>query len=112
APLSDDNLIKIMEEVLDNAFKFSPVGTAVIVSTRIEQGSYVLCVQDHGPGMSAENILHIGAYMQFQRLLKEQQGVGLGLIIVKRLAELYGGALRIESTPVGGTTVCVYLPIR
>jgi signal transduction histidine kinase len=49
--------------------------------------------------------------MQFERKLHEQQGSGLGLTIARRLVELYGGKLSIESTPGQQTTVQVTLPM-
>jgi signal transduction histidine kinase len=49
--------------------------------------------------------------MQFERKLYEQQGSGMGLIIAKRLAELFAGDLTVESTPNQGTTVLVTLPL-
>jgi signal transduction histidine kinase len=61
--------------------------------------------------MSAAQIAEIGAYQQFERKLYEQQGSGLGLSITKRLAQLLGGELSIESTPDKQTTVQVMLPI-
>jgi signal transduction histidine kinase len=61
--------------------------------------------------MSAAQIAEIGAYRQFDRKLYEQQGSGLGLITSKRLAELLGGDLTIESTLDKQTTVRVMLPI-
>ena len=54
----------------------------------------------------------IGAYMQFDRVLYEQQGLGLGLVIAKRLAELHGGSVRIESELDVGTTIQVRIPLR
>jgi signal transduction histidine kinase len=61
--------------------------------------------------MSATQIAEIGAYMQFERKLYEQQGSGLGLVVTKRLAQLLGGELTIDSTPEKQTTVTVVLPI-
>jgi signal transduction histidine kinase len=49
--------------------------------------------------------------MQFDRKQHEQQGLGLGLIISKRLTELHGGSLNIQSEPGIGTTVIVKLPL-
>ncbi len=60
--------------------------------------------------MTPEQVADIGAYMQFERKFYEQQGSGLGLTIAKRLAELHGGTLSIQSEPESGTTVVVKLP--
>jgi two-component system, sensor histidine kinase and response regulator len=109
--ISEDSLKKIAEELADNAFKFSGVGTPVRVSTTITADAYVLCVSDTGRGMTPQQIIDIGAYVQFERSLHEQQGIGLGLTLTKGLAELYGGTLTIESTLNQGTTVCVQLAV-
>jgi signal transduction histidine kinase len=49
--------------------------------------------------------------MQFERKFHEQQGLGLGLTICKRLAEIHGGSLAIESKKSAGTTVTVKIPL-
>jgi two-component system, sensor histidine kinase and response regulator len=109
--ISEDHLRKIVEELLDNAFKFSRAGTAVrVTGTRTDQ-AYTLAFVDHGIGLTVKQIADIGAYMQFERKLHEQQGSGLGLTIARRLVELYGGKLSIESIPGLQTTVSVTLPM-
>jgi signal transduction histidine kinase len=62
--------------------------------------------------MDPEQVAEIGAYMQFERRLYEQQGSGLGLVICKRLAEMHGGDLMIDSALGQGTTTSVRLPLR
>jgi two-component system, sensor histidine kinase and response regulator len=109
--IGEDHLRKIAEELVDNAFKFSQVGTLVWVAGTGAGQTYVLSFMDHGRGMTPEQVTNVGAYMQFERRLHEQQGQGLGLAIAKRLAELYGGRLTIESTPGRQTTVRVTLPV-
>ena len=52
---------------------------------------------DHGRGMTPEQITTIDAYIQFERFKYEQQGLGLGLAIVRRLVNLHNGELTIES---------------
>jgi signal transduction histidine kinase len=104
-------LEKLVEELIDNAFKYSTPGTPVrVVSAPVEK-TFTLSVTDYGRGMTADQIAEVGAYRQFDRKLYEQQGSGLGLIITKRLAQLLGGDFTIESTPNKQTTVRVVLPI-
>jgi signal transduction histidine kinase len=105
------HLRKAVEELVDNAIKFSQPGTPIRVRT-IQTGGYaVVQVSDAGRGMVQEQITAVGAYVQFERLVHEQQGLGLGLTIVKRLADLYGGGLQIESLPKHGTTVSLSFPL-
>jgi two-component system sensor histidine kinase/response regulator len=67
-------------------------------------------VQDDGRGFSTEQISRVGAYMQFERKMQDEQGFGLGLAIAKKLVELHGGELLIQSEPGIGSTVTVKLP--
>jgi two-component system, sensor histidine kinase and response regulator len=109
--IADENLGKITEELVDNAFKFSEDGTEVRVTAATNDDTFVLCVSDSGRGMSAEQVNSVDACVQFDRELYEQQGSGMGLIIAKRLAELYGGILTIDSIFEQGTMVRVELPV-
>jgi signal transduction histidine kinase len=111
--VSDANLRKIVEELVDNAFRYSESGARVVVRchTRSAQ-TCILSVQDHGRGMTEKQIAGVGAYVQFERGRFEQQGQGLGLTVVKRLAELYGGGLQITSVPEQETTISVALPVH
>jgi signal transduction histidine kinase len=109
-PIAPEQLEKIIHELLDNAFKFSDAGSEVMFVARVSGSAYVLSVMDRGRGLSTEEINKIGAHMQFERRLHEQQGSGLGLVIVKRLVELHGGRLEIESIPGQRTKVSVVIP--
>jgi signal transduction histidine kinase len=65
----------------------------------------MISVSDNGRGMSREQIASIGAYMQFDRKMHEQQGSGLGLIIAKKITELHKGEFNIQSSAQDGTRV-------
>jgi len=106
-PITEEHMRKIVEELIENAFKFSEPGTPVAVTTSQDPGHLVLTITDRGRGMTLEQIAHVGAHMQFERKFYEQQGAGLGLIIAKRLTELLGGQFHIESTLAQQTTVRV-----
>jgi signal transduction histidine kinase len=97
----EDNFRKIIEELIDNAFKFSEAGKPVTVSSEMEQHTLTITIADHGRGMTAEQISNIAPHIQFDRKTYEQQGAGLGLVIAMRLTELLGGRLQIDSQPTG-----------
>jgi two-component system, sensor histidine kinase and response regulator len=110
AYIGEAEFSKIVEELTENAFKFSETGKKVIVSGGVKKERYHLTIEDHGRGIAATDIPKIGAFMQFDRKIHEQQGSGLGLIIAKKIVELYDGEFSVVSTPGEGTTIHVTLP--
>jgi len=110
--IGPDLFTKLVDELIDNAFKFSPAGTPVTVAAQLKGGRLALTVHDRGPGLTPAQIASIGAYSQFNREHREQQGSGLGLAIARRIAELHGGSLGVECPPGAGTTVTASLPLR
>lgn len=108
--MGQDMLTKLVDELIDNALKFSAVGGAVRVEGHQGKGEYLLSVTDHGVGMSPDQLADIGAYSQFDRKTREQQGSGLGLAIVRRIAENHAGQFEIKSELKQGTTVLLRLP--
>ena len=106
-----EDLHKIVEEVVDNACKFSTPGTPIKLTATVKGSHYEICVTDEGRGLRPEEIKQIGGMRQFSRDIYEQQGAGLGLIIARRLAEIYGGQLTIESEYGKGTLMCVTLAL-
>lgn len=109
--ISEQDMSKIMEELVDNAFKFSKKDTPVTVAVSQEGECFVLTVSDKGRGMTQEQIQQVGAHIQFDRFLYEQQGIGLGLTIAQNLVEIYGGSINLSSKINDGTTVTVKLPL-
>jgi len=108
--MSEEYLGKVVDELTQNAFKFSSAGSKVQVSLEEAAGVAFLKVSDGGRGFSTEHITKVGAYMQFDRKLHEQQGLGLGLSIVRQLTEVHGGRMNINSTKGAGTVIEVRLP--
>ncbi len=109
--MTEGYLKKIITEVIDNAFKFSEKGTQVIVNLLSNDTSVMLSFADNGRGMTSEQLASIGAYMQFDRKLYEQQGTGLGLVIAKKITEIHGGQFNIESSTNEGTKVNIIFDI-
>lgn len=108
--IMEQHLIKITSELLDNALYFSRKGTPVVVQATPSDSTVTFTVRDHGIGMREDELPFIGPYQQFRRESQEQQGVGLGLVIAKRLVELHGGTFSVTSTYGLGTSVTFTLP--
>jgi len=100
----------LVEELLDNAFKFSQKGTKVTLSGSNKDGYYQLIITDNGRGMTEEQLSNINAYLQFERDKYEQQGMGLGLTISMKIAEIYNGTIKIKSTYGETTEVIASMP--
>ena len=104
-------LQQVLENLLDNAAGFSPQGGRIRVSLGYEGGSAVILVSDDGPGVPEEHLEKI-----FNRFFSfrpgEEKGVhsGLGLSIVKAIAESYGGCVRVSNLPGRGACFEVRLP--
>lgn len=107
--IAPDHLHKAVEELTLNALRYSPKESPVCVSFARTGGLVVLKVQDQGAGMKPEDIRKIGAHIQFGRDIREQQGGGLGLAIVQKIAAIADGRLEIQSQPGGPTSVLLML---
>ena len=109
--LSERDLSTILHELIDNALKFSSPETTIKVSSQVLGEMLNLSVHDSGRGMTEEQIAKIDAFMQFERKRYEQQGIGIGLKIVRKIVELAGGKFSITSIYKKETTVHLTLPI-
>lgn len=99
-------------ELVENALKFSSAGMPVTVTGRVEDGLYRLEVTDQGAGMTSEERENVAAFRQFRRDKQEQQGLGLGLAMVRTIASLHHGSLGLEPGPDNkGLRVILELPL-
>lgn len=110
--LSYTDFTKIVQELVDNAIKFSEQGTPINVIGRVGHKGYELHFIDQGIGISPEKRDQIGAYMQFERLINEQQGMGLGLAIVDLITKTRNLDLNISNDDGKGTRVSITIPIH
>jgi two-component system, sensor histidine kinase and response regulator len=101
----------ILHELVDNALKFSQNRTAIRITSQVVAEILNVYVHDFGRGMTEEQISKIGAFMQFERKNYEQQGIGIGLKLVKKIVELCGGQFSISSIYQQETTVHIALPV-
>jgi two-component system, sensor histidine kinase and response regulator len=109
--ISSEDLTKITEELIDNAFKYSPNGSKVVLSSQVTDNAWIFNIRDCGRGMTDRQIADIGAFMQFERQFYEQQGMGLGFSLAKILVGFYGGNIDIQSQENLGTNLCISIPL-
>ena len=104
---------QVLLNLIGNAIKFTPSGGRIDVNaTMTAEGGIMVSVADTGVGIAPQNIpMALTPFGQVELTLSRAHGgVGLGLPLSQRLAELHGGRLQIESTVGSGTTVSVTLP--
>jgi two-component system, sensor histidine kinase and response regulator len=107
--INQEYLQRLVLELVDNALKFSKAGQKVQVIGKQQNGGYTIEVIDNGRGFKLDSLNDIAPFKQHNRKKFEQQGLGIGLYLVKRLAEFNEGQLRIVSTEGEGTQVTVEL---
>jgi two-component system CheB/CheR fusion protein len=102
-------LERIIYNLVENAFKYSAEGTEVRVFTRQEKGELVVGVSDHGAGLSTQEQKKL--FEPFERLgTTSKKGIGLGLMVCKRLVEAHGGHIWVESKRGEGSTFLFTIP--
>lgn len=100
----------ILRELIQNALKFSPKDTNVLIEGRVNNSNYILTVTDHGYGLSKNQIQEISPFRQFDRQKHQQVGNGLGLVIIKRIIDIFSGSINIDSVTGNGTIITVSFP--
>jgi two-component system sensor histidine kinase KdpD len=97
--------------LLLNAAKYTPAGSAIEVSVRAADGKILLTVADNGPGLAADQLVSV--FEKFYRVPGTPSGgTGLGLSIAKSVVELHGGAITAQDRPQGGLEIVISLPLE
>ena len=108
---SEGLLKEVWLNLLDNAAKFSPEGGTVAVNLRKEKSALMVSVTDQGEGMSTDTQAHIFEQFYQGDTSHTTQGNGLGLSMVKKVLELHGGSIQVNSAPGQGSCFTVTLPV-
>jgi signal transduction histidine kinase len=108
----EQKLTQVLLNLTGNAIKFTDAGE-VAIKVSAANGSYTVAIHDTGPGISAADQAKL--FQQFQQadnsITKTKGGTGLGLAISKRIIELHGGSISVQSSVGQGSTFAFTLPI-
>ena len=89
---------QLLDNLLENACKFSPPGTPITVEVGRDGGDVTLAVEDQGVGLDADDLPHVFEAFYRSNKARRRPGVGLGLAVVERIAHVFGGTIRVESS--------------
>jgi signal transduction histidine kinase len=107
-------VMEIIDNLIDNAIKYSRLGGDIFVFVRDKGDNVVFEVKDSGPGLSVNDKQLL--FKKFQRLSAKPTGgensTGIGLYIVNKFVQMHGGRIEVESEPGSGTVFKVFLPKR
>lgn len=111
--IADREYLQIaLVQYLNNALKFSPPETPIVVGAHVEANELVLWVQDYGRGISEDKLNAIwDAFFQVDRDQHEDQGTGSGLAIARGIARLHGGRVAVESRVNAGSVFSLIIPL-
>jgi signal transduction histidine kinase len=106
-------LAQVLLNLVGNAIKFTDAGEVSIKGSSVN-GSFNVAVRDTGPGISTADQAKL--FQEFQQadnsITKKKGGTGLGLAISKRIIEMHGGRIWVESSPGNGSTFAFTLPVK
>jgi len=109
---ADERKVKqVLVNLLSNAVKFTPSGGRVAVSATRKDSEIVIAVSDTGPGISVDDQARIFQEFEQTGAARGHEGTGLGLALAKRLVELHGGRIWVESSVGAGSTFAFTLPL-
>lgn len=108
ARIDRDRIIQALANLLDNAIRMTPEGGRVMLAVTENEGHVEISVSDDGPGIEAELLEHL--FDRFAQSSSSGGGAGLGLAIVRGVAEAHGGEVVVRSSPGLGATFTIRLP--
>jgi signal transduction histidine kinase len=112
SPITADQtrLYHALLNIVDNAIKFAPARSQVVIELAFEPEQVRIRVKDEGPGVSADDLPHLFQKHYRGRNTGDETGSGLGLYLVQGTVEAHGGTIQVQNRPEGGAVFEVFLP--
>jgi signal transduction histidine kinase len=103
---------QVVNNLVDNALKYTPTGGRVALDVRRDAAAVVLTVSDTGPGIPPAERDAVFRRLYRRDASRSQRGLGLGLSLVKAIVEAHGGSVRVDDAPGGGACFEVRIPVE
>jgi PAS domain S-box-containing protein len=103
-------LRRALENLLENAIKYSPLRTTVALEVRDQEKDVLFAVKDHGPGIAPADLPHLFEIYYRGAQAEKERGFGVGLATVKRIIDAHGGRIWVETRPGKGAIFYFTLP--
>ena len=103
---------RVLQNLLENAIKYSPVGGKLRLEVRAEDPAIRCAVYDQGPGSAAADLAHLFEIFYRGQREGDTQGFGLGLATVKRIIDAHGGRIWVDTVPSRGSTFWFTFPLE
>jgi two-component system sensor histidine kinase KdpD len=105
-------IAKVLQHLLENAAKYSPAGSPIVVTAGVERGKLITSVADHGPGIDdLERTMIFDKFYRGQGQRYRVHGTGMGLAIAKAIVEAHGGTIEVTSQLGQGSVFSFSLPV-
>jgi two-component system sensor histidine kinase KdpD len=105
-------LAEVLANLVENAAKYSPDQSTIILRGTVEEEGLTITVKDHGPGIPAQDLAHVFEkfYRGTRQAGKKRDGTGMGLAIARGIVEAHGGRIWVEPPPEGGAVFGLRIP--
>ncbi len=110
--LDEKLLVRALDNIASNALRYAPEGGLIRFSAKASDSAALLSVADDGPGIEQEDLPHIFEFFYRGTNSRREEGMGLGLSVVKSVADSHGWDIGVEAAPGKGTVFTIAIPLR
>ena len=112
-PVDADLIRRALMQILENARKYAPPDSPIVIQARAEDSQAIVSVADRGPGISPDELERVfEKFYRGRRSPAKVEGTGMGLAIAKGIIEAHGGKIHAENRPGGGAVISFSLPLH